>query len=222
MFKIMSLQDIVYWIRSARSDAYLTNLMSKHKAHEAFDILYTQRPDPWGCKPSFYQQQKHKTLLSLISSRRYSNAIDIGCGEGLLTQQLASVADKVLGIDISDVVVCQARRSCTGSSSVYFQCDDLYSLSKDETFDLVIVSDVLIYRQFSEDGIKAARDRIERLIAPKGILLLVNHFFFGFDKNSQLSRKIHDIFGSSPTLSLVKEKRFPFYLASIFESQGRM
>ena len=220
MFNIMSPRDIVYWIRSARSDKYLSHLLSKHEACEAFDILYTQRPDPWGSILSFYQQQKYKTLLSFISSRRYSNAIDIGCGLGLFTRQLAGVADHVLGIDISETAIREACRLSNGASSIRFQCNNLYDLRADEPFDLVIISDVLYYLSpFSDERIKAARSVIERFLTPKGILLLADHYFFGFDKNSKVTRRIHDSFLGTESLRLVKEKISPFYLTSVFESQ---
>ena len=130
------------------------------------------------------------------------------------------MADRVLGIDISEVAIREAQRSSNGIPSVRFQCNNLYDLRADESFDLVVISDVLYYiSPLSDERIKTARSIIERLIAPKGSLLLVDHFFFGFDKHSRVSRRIHNFFCEAKSFSLVKEKIFPFNLASVFESQ---
>jgi hypothetical protein len=47
---------------------------------------------------------------------------------------------------------------------------------------------------------------------------MANHFFFSADRDSRLSRRIHDAFAWSPRLHLLREHRRPFYLASLLEA----
>jgi 2-polyprenyl-3-methyl-5-hydroxy-6-metoxy-1,4-benzoquinol methylase len=86
----MSLSDIRFWIRSARSDAQLQRLRSGHDNAQSLDLLYQERKDPWGLdSPRFrYQQIKYATMLSLLPSRRYKRALDLGCGLGSLDTPL--------------------------------------------------------------------------------------------------------------------------------------
>jgi hypothetical protein len=53
------------------------------------------------------------------------------------------------------------------------------------------------------------------LLAPGGLCLLANHYFFAGDKDSRLTRRIHDAFAWSPSLDLVSTRWQPFYLTSI-------
>jgi hypothetical protein len=102
----MWLSDIQFWIRSARSDAQLQLLFREHDNAQSLDLLYGKRKDPWGLdSPHFrYQQIKYASILSLLPSRRYKRALDLGCVLGNLTRRLCNHADQVLGIDVSHVV----------------------------------------------------------------------------------------------------------------------
>ena len=78
------ISDLRFWIRSARSDAHLQNLRREHDYARSLDLLYEDRKDPWGLdSPDFrYQQIKYAGMLSLLPSRRYKRALDLGCGLG--------------------------------------------------------------------------------------------------------------------------------------------
>ncbi len=123
----MWLSDIRFWIRSARSDAQLQRLLREHDNAQSLDLLYEERKDPWGLNsPRFrYQQIKYATMLSLLPSRRYKRALDLGCGLGNLTRRLRNHADQVLGIDVSHVAIAQATREATEQSNLQFQQGEL-------------------------------------------------------------------------------------------------
>ena len=55
------------------------------------------------------------------------------------------------------------------------------------------------------------------LLAPGGILLLANHFFFAADAGSRLTRRIHDAFSWSPHLSAMGHHRRSFFLATLLK-----
>lgn len=211
--------DIRYWIRSARSDSLLSHFMRDMPSAEALDALYRRSPDPWGATASYYQRQKYQTLLSFIPKRRFASAIDIGCGLGIFTRSLTEIAERALGADISGVAVREAERLSVNHPNVCFMRADLYELEQScpRKFDLVVLADTLYYiSPLGYQQVERARRTVENLLAPGGILLLANHFFFGFDRHSRQTRWLHNAFCSG-NLRLLKERYRPFYLASILE-----
>jgi SAM-dependent methyltransferase len=218
----MWLSDIQFWIRSARSDAQLQRLRSEHDNAQSLDLLYEERKDPWGLdSPHFkYQQIKYAKMLSLLPSRRYKRALDLGCGLGNLTRRLRTHADQVLGIDVSQVAIAHATRETAGQTNLEFQQGDALNLSHDldNGFDLVVIADTLYYLSpLSGEVLQTVRERVVQLLVPSGILLLVNHFTLNIDPGSRWSPKIHRAFRSAPDLTTIHESRHPFFLASVFE-----
>lgn len=57
------------------------------------------KKDPWGYKNNPDDTARKKRLLSLLK-KRYDRALDIGCGEGWITQSLP--ADAIFGLETSD------------------------------------------------------------------------------------------------------------------------
>jgi predicted TPR repeat methyltransferase len=222
----MNLRDIAFWVRSARADAYLALLRDKHGTARAFDLLYDRVEDPWGTGVAHYryQRRKYDVLLSFLPKRHYRRALDLGCGRGEMTRRLAPQVDEVLGLDLSNPALEQARRLSANLPNVCYGQADVIALdsSLDGEFDLVVLADTLYYVSPLDDAVlKDLRESVVRLLAPGGTLLLANHFFSGFDQDSRTSRRIHDSFRWAPGLRLEAEHRRPFYLASLFERVSR-
>jgi SAM-dependent methyltransferase len=221
----MSLRDISFWIRSARTDAALEKLQVKHGSEKAFDLLYSQKRDPFasGVSRYRYQKLKYEKLISFLPKRRYSSVLDVGCGLGPFTRELSPHAARVLGVDLSEAAVIQARDGSRGHANVRFERRDIQEIGKiEEKFDLITVLDVLYYLpNLSDEMLKSVAWQIESLLAPGGLLLLVNHFFFRVDPASRATRRIHDSFGRNSSLRIVSENKRAFYLASLFANLGR-
>ncbi len=99
-----------------------------------------------------------------------------------------------------------------------FEQHDIHHIEQiGEQFDLIAVLDVLYYLSpLSDDVLNSIARQIEKLLAPDGLLLLVNHFFFGVDSPSRQTRRIHNVFRRGTSLHIAVEHRRPFFLASIF------
>jgi predicted TPR repeat methyltransferase len=220
----MTLRDIALWVRSARVDAYVARLRNEHGSARAFDLLYGQMEDPWaaGVARYRYQRRKYDILLSLVPRRRYRRVLDLGCGIGEMTRRLAPHVDEILGLDISDLAVEQARRRSANLPNVLYKRGDVLALDQtiDGQFDLVVLADTLYYLSPLDDAVlKRVRESVAGLLEPGGILLLADHFFSGFDRDSRTSRRIHDAFRWAAGLRLQFEHRRPFYLASLLERE---
>jgi predicted TPR repeat methyltransferase len=221
----MALADIGFWIRSARTDAYLARLQHAHGTEEGLDKLYASRPDPWGyLVPHYrYQRLKYAKLLAALPARPYLSALDIGCGLGVFTRMLSPFVDQVVGMELSGVAVRQAEALSSDYSNVHFAQATLLDLDADQRqpVDLVVLADILYYLSpLSETHLASIVRSVEAVLKPDGILLLANHFFFDLDPQSRLVRQIHRAFQKSHALHLLREERHPFFLVSTFQKLG--
>jgi 2-polyprenyl-3-methyl-5-hydroxy-6-metoxy-1,4-benzoquinol methylase len=217
----MTIRDIAFWIRSARADSRLNRLRQDCGVAAAFDQLYAGLNDPFGAElPQYrYQQRKYTSLLSMLPRRPYRNVLDVGCGLGTFTRKLAPFAEHVLGTDLSAEAIVQARRLSADSANVsYSQRDVLDSSQQEETFDLIVLADTLYYIDpLTDVRLKSIASNLSRALAPGGLLLLVNHYFFGIDLPSRGTREIHDAFRWAARLEQVAEYRRAFFLATLLQ-----
>ncbi len=217
----MSPRDIGLFLHSARTDAAIARSRDALGEQTAFDAAYAAG-DPWASGDSRYRYQRHKydVLAGLLPpGRRFGRALDIGAGRGLLARRIAERADHVLGLDLSQASVMQARALHADVAHLRFEHGDVRELpaSYDGRFDLVVLADTLYYLPppLTDAALKALALRVAALLAPGGLCLLANHFFFAADPDSRLSRRIHRAFAWSPGFHVVSEHRRPFYLVSL-------
>ena len=208
------------FLRSARTDAAIGLTRQLDGDQAAFEHAYAG-VDPWASGESryLYQRRKYDVIAGLLPDRRFGRALDLGTGLGLLARRVADRADSVLGLDISPSAVAAARARHAGVPNLAFEQGDVQRLpaSLDSGFDLVVIADMLYYlpQPITDAVLKAVALRVAALLAPGGVCLLANHYFFAADGGSRLSRRIHDAFGWSPGLARVSEHRRPFYLVSL-------
>jgi hypothetical protein len=88
--------------------------------------------------------------------------------------------------------------------------------TQESTFDPSVLADTLYY---IEPLTPARLKSIARALCIKlntgGLLLLVNHYFFGIDKASRGTREIHDSCQSAPGFIHVAEYRRAFFLTTL-------
>lgn len=135
-----------------------------------FDDLYDRSPDPWGFEDRWYEKRKRALTLALLPAQRYGTAFEPGCSVGVLTHDLAARCDRLLAIDISPAAVARARDRCAGLSHVRVECADIADAWPEQTFDLVVLSEVLYY--FSSDRARG----VARLAAASAHTLVSVHW----------------------------------------------
>jgi SAM-dependent methyltransferase len=97
------------------------------------------------------------------------DVLDVGCGPGTITTDLAARVSPgtVVGIDRSAEVVDQARTTAKQRGNVRFEVDDVYALGyADDSFDLVHAHQVL---QHLSDPVAALRE-MGRVCKPGGVV----------------------------------------------------
>ena len=95
-------------------------------------------------------------------------ALDVGCGDGVITRALAAAGLRVTAIDISPRMVALARARTHGEQGIDYRVGDfMVEPFPDRSFDVVVSINVLHHLAFD-----AALSRLARVVAPGGTLLL--------------------------------------------------
>lgn len=107
----------------------------------------------------------HPRVLRAVP-RGAERALDIGCGEGMLTRELRDVVPDVTGIDLDEQSLSEAR--AYGSDIAYVHGDFLKHPLEPESYD-VIASIATLHHVDARTGLLRMRD----LLRPGGVLAVV-------------------------------------------------
>ena len=123
-------------------------------------------PDQWD-----HNRQYQKYLLRRVGEHR-GDALDVGCGTGEFTRELASRCRRVTGIDVADCMIEEAQKRNTLPNIEYLKIDAIRLLrDREKEFD-VIVSIATLHHLDVEAFFNAAR----RALRPGGVLLVLDLF----------------------------------------------
>lgn len=137
-----------------------------------FEQLYARDPDPWKFATSDYERDKYAATIAALPAQRFRRCFEVGCSIGVLTRQLAARCDQVLGTDVADNALAQARERCVDLPGVRIERMVAPGEWPEGRFDLVIFSEVLYY--LGIPGLhEAARKTLDSL-DPGGTVVLVN------------------------------------------------
>ena len=137
-----------------------------------FEAMYAENPDPWDFETSAYEAAKYAATLAALPRPTYANAFEIGCSIGVLTERLAARCQRLLSVDVSEQALARAKARCQNLPQVRFEQRRIPADFPDETFDLILVSEVGYY--WSLPDLEQARTRFEASLTPGGHLLLVH------------------------------------------------
>ncbi len=180
-----------------------------------------RKEDPYDLKNSEYEKEKlEEAVKALRFKEKFDSALEVGCGEGRLTRRIAEKTGSALATDISDLAIGRARDTLKGLENVECRRMDLFTDRLDDTFDLVICSEVLFYLE--PDQFPVAVDRIKGWVGAGGYLLLV-HVRATADDDSGIEFKkfgaktIHETFINDPLFSKVSDEIFPMYRVTVLQ-----
>lgn len=166
--------------RRLRSAAYLVTELgaaatdTRRRNRSASLAAYEQRPDPWGYQTDWGRRHRKLTERLLTVAEREGRvgcALDIGCGEGWITELLIPRYEQILAVDISPVALERAERRSGGAPNVRFERWDVVTGPRLGQFDLVLVMGVLeVFRR--PRALRRVRRRILEASAPGGYLLV--------------------------------------------------
>ena len=95
------------WLLAAREQRLFFNRRKPAMRTAADFNLYYATPDPWHISHAQFRDKVLRRRLKPFI--RYKSVLELGCGEGHLTQAVFGKARSVVGIDISDVAIARAK-----------------------------------------------------------------------------------------------------------------
>jgi SAM-dependent methyltransferase len=118
------------------------------KAESFFEDLW-KRGDFWELESSEFEQAKYARQLALLDGRRYARVLEIGCGAGYFTRQLAPLADRLVALDIAPTAIARARGATPEPCNVEFHVENVMDsdshLDFEGPWDLIVMSETVYY-----------------------------------------------------------------------------
>ena len=130
---------------------------------DATYLHYDWVKDPRFPEKLFHVLREHNTVKAIEKYGAANNALDAGCGTGLVTRHI--IANHTIGLDINPWAL---KRAQSYASNVRFMCGDINNLPfEDEYFDLIVCTHTLEHLEHP----KQALDELYRVLQPGGLLI---------------------------------------------------
>jgi 2-polyprenyl-3-methyl-5-hydroxy-6-metoxy-1,4-benzoquinol methylase len=183
-----------------------------------FERLYRANPDPWDLGTSLYEQQKYAATLSVLGTKHFQSALEVGCSIGILTSRLASRCDRLLGLDFAPSAVKAARARCAPYPGVRIEQMQVPRHWPQGSFDLILFSEVLYFLDES-DLMETCAHALGSLL-PGGQVLLVNYTEETDDPLSGDAAASFFIGAAAPALQPIYQTRQPHYRLDLLALTG--
>ncbi len=140
---------------------------------------------PWRSRVEGYSFRK------LIGDVRGKRVVDVACGEGHFTRQLADAgAEGVVGVDLSERMIDLARtQEAAEPRGIEYRVEDARDPGSPEKFDLAVAAWLLVYAEDRDDLARMCRGLASR-IAPGGrfVTVLTNPDLYAFEPAADYSQ----------------------------------
>jgi 2-polyprenyl-3-methyl-5-hydroxy-6-metoxy-1,4-benzoquinol methylase len=137
--------------------------------------LYYATPDPWRISRARFRDRILRRCLTRFI--RGKSVLELGCGEGHLTQSVFCKARSVFGIDISDVAI--ARAKSLNLPNARFEKADLLQTSF-EGYDVIAAIECIYYLSHQEQGAfleKVAKEHSGKMLLLSGPIIDYQRYF---------------------------------------------
>jgi cyclopropane fatty-acyl-phospholipid synthase-like methyltransferase len=137
--------------------------------------LYYATPDPWHIAGSRFRDRVLRRCLKQFIRDRF--VLELGCGEGHLTEAVFGKARSVVGIDISDVAIARARS--LELPNARFENADLLQISY-KGYEVIVAIECIHYLSHLEQGTfleKVAREHAGKILLLSGPIVDYTHYF---------------------------------------------
>jgi len=116
-------------------------------------------------------KQIEDNICQLINLRNEDSLLDVCCGNGLITKNLAARCRKIVGVDFSDQMINTANKQYLLPNTKFIKEDALYlSNSIKEKFDIIIL--YFSFQYFNRSQGEKAIFEMKKLLKPKGKILI--------------------------------------------------
>ncbi|WP_162251716.1 PIG-L family deacetylase [Cellulomonas sp. Root137] len=182
---------------------------------EFFDATYGRHADPWGYTDRWYEERKRALTLAALPDARFGRVLEVGCGIGVLTAQLAERADDLLAVDVSAAAVERARERVPGAR---VEVADIASRVPEGPFDLVVLSEVGYY--LDRPTLVRVLGELRAQLAPGGTLLAC-HWRHPVEAYPLSGDDVHRVLRRTTDLTLLAEHREADLLLDVYADDPR-
>jgi SAM-dependent methyltransferase len=141
---------------------------------EDFNNFYAT-PDPWRISRAPFRDKVLRRCLTPFIRKK--SVLELGCGEGHLTEVVFNKARSVVGVDISDVAI--ARAKSLNLRNARFESADLL-LTSFEGYDIIAAIECIYYLSLQERGVflqKVAQEHGGKLLLLSGPIVDYRRYF---------------------------------------------
>ena len=154
--------------------------------------VFGRRVDAFSYGSDPYERARQDAVATAAAERPVRHVLELGCGEGFLTERLASCCSRVTAVDISPTALARARgrlarhggQAAAGDRVAFVEANIRSWAPPSAGFDLIVASDVLNYLGERYQGLPLVQEPefllwLERLagwLAPDGRLLLAHGY----------------------------------------------
>lgn len=170
-----------------------------------FEHLFDEG-DPFGFDNHPEERLKFQRTLEVSEPNVRGRVLEIGCAVGSFSEHLASHAADLLALDVSRAAVEQTAQRLRDPPNARTAVMSVAEQFPEETFDLVVASDVLYY--LSVDDLQRSVRRIEDGLADGGAFVAVHYV----PRMGTLLHgdEVHDLLNAQTTLRHVLGERVEF------------
>ncbi len=150
---------------------------STESFREAYDEFHTYllHQGIRGQNPSGFLYKEKLSILDKILMKnigRSKKVLDIGCGDGTLAIACAGTGNEVVGLDVSEVAIAQAKSNKSESIKASFLLADARDMQgfQNESFDIAVSKDVI--EHLPEKDLKPHLMEVYRVLKQNGRYLL--------------------------------------------------
>ena len=179
-----------------------------------FEARYRANPDPWGYTTSDYERRKYDATLAACGGGPFAHALELGGSIGVFTELLAPRCEQLTTIDASATAVAAARERLAGAPHVRTILGAIPDALGDESFDLVVASEILYYLTARELALTVGR--LESCTMP-GARLVAVHWRPAGPERPLNAEQVHGILGRQPWLAPLTSGGTADYLLDVLE-----
>lgn len=127
--------------------------------------FFDERADTWDASSHVGKSRAQGAVVSLVGVKPGDRVLDLGCGTGVMVPYyIEAGAGSVLGVDLSEKMVENARKNFADDPAVDFVASDALELDETNQFDEVVIYNA--YPHFVDKS--ALAKKVHRLLKPGG------------------------------------------------------
>jgi SAM-dependent methyltransferase len=194
-----------------------------------------RHPDPWRAGDRWYEVRKRNLLLAALPRARFSYAYEPGCGNGVLTQELAARCDRVLAADFSESAIAAARQRLQHAGHVELRrqtvpqewpwpsnaltvADPANVNTAGNCFDLIVISEFAYY--LPEEALQTLATLAAATLSDDGCLIAC-HWRHDFEERIHTSEAVHAAFDHQAGLHRAGGYRDADFLLDVWTAKNK-